>query len=148
MNGHVVVDASLAVKWLVREVYSDVAEALARSWVASQMQPVAPHLMPVEVANALYRRVVRREVSLARATQLMASLTASGVELREPARLHELAMALAQQTQQSAVYDTHYLALAEVLDCEFWTADLRLYRSARSSASRIRWIGEFSGATA
>ncbi|MDE2769240.1 MAG: type II toxin-antitoxin system VapC family toxin [Chloroflexota bacterium] len=74
----------------------------------------------------------------------MASLAASGVELREPERLHELAMSLAQQTRQSAVYGSHYLALAEVLDCDFWTADLRLYRSARTSASRIRWIGEFT----
>ena len=31
MSGVVVVDASLAVKWLVREVHSDKAYALARS---------------------------------------------------------------------------------------------------------------------
>ena len=31
MNGSVVIDASLAVKWLVSEVYSERAYALARS---------------------------------------------------------------------------------------------------------------------
>ncbi len=148
MNEYVVVDASLAVKWLVSEVHSDEAAALARSWVSAGMQPVAPHLMPIEVANALYRRVVRRELSLEVAARLMDSLTAAGIELRESTRLHQRAMALARQVQQSAVYDAHYLALAEMLDCDFRTADERFQRAARTSASYIRWIGEFRGATA
>ena len=54
MNGHVVVDASLAFKWLVKEERSDAA---ARSWEGRGIRTVAPHFMPVEVANALHRRV-------------------------------------------------------------------------------------------
>ena len=57
VSGVVVVDASLAVKWLVREVHSDKAYALARSWAQEEVYPMAPYLMPVEVANALYKRV-------------------------------------------------------------------------------------------
>ena len=48
MNGLVVVDASLAVKWLVEEVDSDKAHAILQSWNAQNITRIAPHLMPFE----------------------------------------------------------------------------------------------------
>jgi len=62
MNGSVVIDASLAVKWLVNEVHTERALSLARTWARAGIQPVAPYLMPVEVANALYRRALRGDI--------------------------------------------------------------------------------------
>ncbi len=53
MNGSVVVDASLAVKWLVEEDDSDRAHAALQAWVAQGITRIAPYLMPFEVANAL-----------------------------------------------------------------------------------------------
>ena len=144
MSGVVVVDASLAVKWLVREVHSDRAYALARSWARVQVYPMAPYLMPVEVANALYRRVVRKEISLQEATSLLDTLLSTGVELREPPSVHVKAMELAAELKQDAVYDAHYLALAEALNCELWTADERFYRAASSGHTQVRWIGSFT----
>lgn len=142
MNGRVVVDASLAVKWLVKEVYSDRAFMLADLWASQDIQPVAPHLMPVEVANVLHRRVIRGEIAPETAVRLMESLLASGIELREPRDLHRRALLLAARLRQNAVYDAHYLALAETLDCELWTADEKLYRAAAPSIGNIRWLGE------
>ncbi|MFQ5875541.1 MAG: type II toxin-antitoxin system VapC family toxin, partial [Dehalococcoidia bacterium] len=142
MNGSVVVDASLAVKWLVNEVHTEKAFALARSWAQSDVQPVAPYLMPVEVSNALHRRVVRGDVSLEAATRLLDGLLDAGIELREPAGLHRRAIELAAQLRHDAAYDAHYLALAESLDCELWTADEQFYRSAIQYFSRIHWVGQ------
>lgn len=144
MNGLVVVDASLAVKWLISEIHSDKAYALARSWASQGKQPVAPYLMPVEVANALHRRVVRKEVTVEVATRLLESLLASGIELRETSRLHSRALELADQLRQEAAYDARYLALAEVLGCEFWTADERFYRAVGDQYGPVRWIGNFA----
>ena len=144
MNGLVVVDASLAVKWLVREVHSDKAYALARSWAGQGTQPVAPYLMPVEVANALHRRVVRKEVSVAEAVHLLDGFLASGIEFREPRSIHSRALELSDQLRQEAVYDTHYLALAETLDCELWTADERFYRATSEQQARVKWVGSFA----
>ncbi len=144
MSGVVVIDASLAVKWLVREVHSDKAYALARAWTQEGVYPAAPYLMPVEVANALYRRVIRKEISLQEATSLLDGLFSTGIELREPARVHVKAMELAAELKQDAVYDAHYLALAEALNCELWTADERFYRAASSGHTQVRWIGSFT----
>ena len=46
VNGHVVVDASLAVKWLVEEDDSDKAHAILQSWVDrgwQQLPTPLPH---------------------------------------------------------------------------------------------------------
>ncbi len=68
MNGHVVVDASLAFKWLVREIYTDRANDLGRLWNSQGTRISAPYLMPVEVTNALHQRVTRGELTLEAAT--------------------------------------------------------------------------------
>ena len=50
MNGLVVVDASLAFKWLVEEEHSDKADALGRMWASQGTRSAAPYFMPVEIA--------------------------------------------------------------------------------------------------
>ena len=142
MNGHVVVDASLAVKWLVQEERSEEARATARSWESQGIRMVAPAFMPVEVTNALYRRVIGNEMTVEEAAGLVGILLASGLELRQPPHLYGKALALASELQQGAVYDAHYLALADTLNCELWTADERFYRAASLSAGNLRWIGD------
>lgn len=99
--------------------------------------------MPFEAANALYRRVVRGELTIEAAADLMNSLLGSRLELHETPDLHRRALELAGQLGQGAVYDAHYLALAESLECELWTADERFYRAASSSVGNVHWIGEF-----
>ncbi|MCY4447780.1 MAG: type II toxin-antitoxin system VapC family toxin [Chloroflexi bacterium] len=142
MSEFVVVDASLAVKWLLEEEYSDRATALTLLWDEQGIQPIAPFLLPFEVANALHRRVVRGEMEVEAAAGLMQDLMAVGVALTETPDLHRRALELASQLRQGAAYDAHYLALAESLDCELWTADQRFYRAASPSIGNVRWIGE------
>ena len=129
MSGSVVVDASLAVKWLVEEDDSERAHAALESWVAQDITRIAPHLMPFEVANALHRRVLRGELSVDDSTRMIARLLESRLELHQPPNLHVRALQLASQLRQGAAYDAHYLALAESLSCELWTADRRILRS-------------------
>ena len=143
MNGFVVVDASLAFKWLVREEHTDKAFAILQSWNSQDIRPAAPSLMAFETANALHRRVVRGELTIEVAVDLIESLMASGLELHESPNLHVRALELASQLGQGAVYDSHYLALAETLDCDLWTADERFYRATRLITDSVHWIGEF-----
>ena len=62
MSEFVVVDASVFFKWLVEDENSDDATFL--TWYGSDVgiQPAALTLMLFEVANALYRRVVRDDL--------------------------------------------------------------------------------------
>lgn len=142
MNEYVVVDASLAFKWLVKEIHTDEANNLGRLWNSQGIRVAAPYLMPVEVTNALHQRVVRGELTVEAATQRLASLLSSGLELHQPPHIYGRAMALARQLGQGATYDAHYLALAETLGCELWTADGRFYRAVSPVVERVRWVGE------
>ena len=144
MNEFVVVDASVAFKWLVEEENSDKATALTQLWDDEGTQPAAPALMPFEVANALHRRVVRGDLGVEVAADLMQDLMSLGVALHETPNLHRRALELASQLRQGAVYDAHYLALAESLGCELWTADQRFYRAGGPGVDNVRWIGDFS----
>ena len=100
MSEFVVVDASVAFKWLVEEEYSDEATSLTRHWADAGIQPAAPPLMPFEVANALHRRVVRRELSVEIAADLMQDLVSLGIALHESPNLHRRALELAGQLSQ------------------------------------------------
>ena len=142
MNGHVVVDASLAFKWLVKEIYTAEANYLGRLWNSQGTRIAAPYLMPVEVTNALHQRVARGDLTLHAATQRMESLLSSGLELHQPSHLYSRALELTSQLRQGATYDAHYLALAETLDCELWTADEEFFQAASAPSCSVRWIGE------
>lgn len=144
MTDFVVVDASLAFKWLVEEENSDRATTLTRLWDDQGIQLAAPPLMPFEVANALYRRVLRGELTVAVAAGLIQDLMSLGVALHATPSLHSRALELASRLSQGAVYDAHYLALGESLGCEVWTADRRFYRAASSGVDNMRWIGEIN----
>ena len=138
-----VVDASLAVKWFADEEDSQKARALSRGWADSGVKIAAPHLMLAEVANALHRKVVDGEIELESATRILENLSVHGIEFHNPPNIHAGALRLADRLDQGAVYDSIYLALAERLDCELWTADRRFYRAARGFSDRIRWLGDF-----
>ncbi len=143
MSGYVVVDASLAIKWVLREPYSNEALALASEWAAAETRPVAPCLLFVEATNVLHRRAVLGHISLPQAKELLAGLLNMGIEVRESPQIHFRALELAQELEMSAVYDTHYLALADILECDLWTADERFFNSVKVPQPRVKWLGEF-----
>jgi len=39
--------------------------------------------------------------------------------------------------------DAQYLALAEQLSCEFWTADERMFNVMNAKFPGIRWLGKW-----
>lgn len=143
MSGSVVVDASLAVKWLVREEGTDKALNILRAWHEEEVTLAAPHLLPFEVANALHRKVVRGELSVEDSARMILQLLGSRLELHQTTGLHARALELASELQQGAVYDAHYLALAEEFSCELWTADQRFYRAVSTHVHNVRWLGDF-----
>ncbi len=143
MNGYVVVDASLAIKWVLNEPYADEALAIASEWATAEIRPVAPCLLLVEAANVLHRRVVKGHISPSQAKQLLAGLLNMGIEVRESPQIHLRALELAQELKMPAVYDTHYLALADILGCDLWTADERFFNSVKERQPRVKWLGEF-----
>jgi predicted nucleic acid-binding protein len=138
----VVVDASIAAKWIFAEIDSPVALLLRAQWVRQGLQPTAPNWFLCEVANIVLRRVRAKTVALADAQQDFRELVRFIAVRQVDSSLSTRAIELALQFGQGAAYDAHYLALAEQLDCEYWTADEQFWQAVRSDVDRVKWIGQ------
>lgn len=130
-----VIDASVAWKWLVRENDSDLAESLL-----SGVDPlVAPALVVAEICNAAWKSTQRGELSAAQAERIAADIAGQFDELVPLPRLAGSATALAISLQHP-VYDCFYLVLAEDIGATLITADSRLVNKTR----RTRWASRVS----
>ena len=79
------------------------------------------------------------------ARQVLTDLFSIGVRLKF-SRYEEIsadAMELAHRFDLPATYDAHYLALALRENCEYWTADTRLWNSVKRKLSWVRWLGDY-----
>ena len=142
MDDVLVVDTSLAFKWLVQEEDSDRARALRLRWDTSAIQLAAPHLLLAELSNAVHRMVVEDNFAVQDAVMLISQVSELRLDLFHSFPLYPRALELASALQQGAAYDCVFLALAESLDCELWTADGRFYRVTRDHHPRVHWLGE------
>ena len=143
MTSVVVIDANIAVKWLVREHDSAMAEALASEWKQHSVRAVAPYVLLAETANTLHQRVKQDQLTVDAAVGLLEALTSTGIEFRHSMALYQRALEIADQLGQGAVYDSVYLALAESLDCDLWTADAHFQSAARGQYANVHLLGEF-----
>lgn len=117
-----VIDASIAVKWVVEEEGTPQALALRQ-----QTKLIAPELLVAECANILWKKAARGELSKEEAILAAKLLQSAEVELLPMRSLFETATNLAIELDHPA-YDCIYLALAVENDCPFVTADDRFLR--------------------
>lgn len=117
-----VVDASIAVKWLVDE--DGTAQALA---LRRRARLIAPDLLTAECANILWKKARRGELTKEEALLAAKLLQAAEIELAPTRSLLEAATLIAIELDHPA-YDCLYLAVAVDRNCLFVTADQRLLR--------------------
>jgi predicted nucleic acid-binding protein len=127
----VVLDASVAVRWVVPERGSDEAAAL----LARSFTWLAPRLLVTEVASALRRKVAGGELSGEVALQALGvivdAIDDGMIRLAEDEHVAASALALAL-TLGRRLPDCVYLALAEREGAALATADTILARMARA----------------
>jgi predicted nucleic acid-binding protein len=142
----VVVDASIALKWVLDEADSSTALAMLADWTNNGVEILAPALLAYEVTNALYRRVGRGVIPSEDARRGLKRVIFTSLELEffQDADFSIRAMELAQYFGLPATYDAHYLALAESKGCELWTADERMWNSISGKLPWVRWITDYS----
>lgn len=117
-----VIDASIAIKWVVEE--DGTAEALT---LRRRAKLIAPELLAAECANILWKKVQRDELSKDEAFLAARLLQAADIEFLPTRSLLETATRTAIELDHPA-YDCLYLALAAERDCRFVTADERFLR--------------------
>lgn len=137
-------DASVAVKLVLDEDWSEAVDALYAASVAANDSIVAPPLLWIEVTNIVFQRTRRQDgLLLAEATAQLDRFLGFRIELHNPDGLHRRALALAHAFGLPAAYDAHYLALAEVFSCTLWTDDRRLLRAIGDRLPLVRRISDY-----
>jgi predicted nucleic acid-binding protein len=129
----IVADASLVVDLLLG---GDAAAPIAARLLDPAETVHVPHLLDVEVAQALRRYALSGELDAARGEQAIADLADFPFQRYPHAALLERAWELRHSL---SAYDSVYVALAEALDATLVTRDRRLAR-AGSHFTRIEVI--------
>jgi predicted nucleic acid-binding protein len=121
LDQRVVVDASVAIKWLVAEEGSDRAEILL------DRPLVVPDLLFAECANILWKKARRGELSGEEAATAAETLEQAELSVVSAQSYARAATAIAVELDHPA-YDGLYLAIAEAAGLRLVTADTRLVR--------------------
>jgi len=138
----VVVDASTIAKWLPplhTEPLAAQAEELLRQWMRSELEILVPDLMPIEVANALWKAVRRGRCTSEQAAAAMQILLEHELTVIPSRPLLSAALAIAVEHHRT-VYDSIYLALAASSGAQLITADEKLV-IALVGHYPVRWLG-------
>jgi predicted nucleic acid-binding protein len=144
MTSWVCLDSGIVLKFVLPEADSQQAKALWQSIITTRQQPVAPLLFPFEITSTLRKRTYRGDISEKFSLMALRQILSLPINFTTFDNMHEQAWQLAGRFNRPAAYDAHYLALAEHLGCEFWTADKRLYNAVSNDLSWVRWLGDFS----
>lgn len=138
------VDAGLSLKLVLPEPDSPLARALWDEWREQRVTIVAPSLWAYETTSVIRNRTYRGLLSPDLEESALDVLQRLPIQLRRPDNLHRRAWELARRFNRPAAYDMHYVALAEMLACPFWTADERLFNAVRAEISAVHWLGHYS----
>jgi len=133
---NVVLDASVAAKWLLAEEDSDKADGLFQAWTVGRIELLAPEILPAEVSSALWKRVMRGFLPPSEALRLQNEFGDLRIPLHPIAGLVDAAFHLALRFRHS-VYDGLYLALARQAAADLVTADEKLFKLASPGSTRL-----------
>lgn len=138
-NSSLCVDANLVIR-LIADPKDVVVRQMWEQWSADSRQVAAPTLLHYEVSNALYRYRQAGMMSASAVRLALRAALALPVQLYGEPELDVRALDLADRFSLPAAYDAHYLALAEWLGAEFWTADRRLAGAVQDELPWVRLV--------
>jgi len=140
----VVIDASVAVKAILPNPLQTHCLGLIQTFI--EVQPAAPALWAYETTSAIAKSVHFGAITEKEALQALEKLDALGVRLFVADVNHNLAaFNWTLRFKRASAYDSYYLVLAQTLECDFWTADKRLFNALQDSCPGwVHWIEEMT----
>lgn len=123
-----VVDTSVAVKWFLPEVHSELASRLLQQ----DHQILAPDLIWAEFGNVLWKKWRRKEIDADIAEGILRDFRRFPLEIHGSERLLQLAWAIATEFERT-VYDCLYLALAQRTGGILVTADSKFHNALKTT---------------
>jgi predicted nucleic acid-binding protein len=140
----VVLDANTLIAFgMADEPLHTQANQILSAWQTAKEHLTAPRLFRSEITAVVRKAVYQQRMTPDQGRALLSQLLNYPVDFHEDTALFEEAYDLAVRFNRPRAYDTQYMALAERLQCEFWTADERLVNSIQAQFNRIRWLANW-----
>ncbi len=131
MTTYLTIDAGIAFKLIAPHPHQQLYVNLVTQWQRAGYQLCAPTLWAYEVTSTFTKMMRFGQLSATTSREGLRLAYQLGVQLIAPDEEQALrAFAWTERLQRAAAYDSFYLALAETLGCESWTADKRLVNAA------------------
>ncbi|MFC2029356.1 type II toxin-antitoxin system VapC family toxin [Chloroflexota bacterium] len=122
-----VIDASVSFRLTLPGAQQKLYQSLADQWLDDGYLLCAPMLWVYEMTSALCKIVRLGELTPEEGQRTLASVRSLEIQLFAPDDEQiRLAFEWTARLKRAAAYDSFYLALAEVMQCDLWTADKRL----------------------
>ena len=135
----VVVDASVAAKWLFQQQDTDKADAILNRVKQRRLSLLAPEILPAEIANFLWKAVTRAGLDRHDALVQYRRFQRACPALVRISKLSDPALRLALDYHHS-VYNCLYVALALASSCDLVTADERLFNAFSPTLPQVRLL--------
>jgi predicted nucleic acid-binding protein len=134
------VDANFVVKLVTNPSETSPYLILWDRWEQNQTQIISPTLLCYEVTNVFHRMRRAGQLLDAEAQKSVNNALNLAIRFYSDRQLHQQAFEIAQQFNLPATYDSHYLALAQRFQADFYTGDKRLFNTVHSTLSWIHLI--------
>jgi len=133
----VCVDASVILRYVLQPDNASI-QNLWQTWITDDVSLVAPSLLFYEVTNALYQQQRNKVLSAEAIWETLELSLDLPITLVNEKNLHLKAREIAVRFNLPATYDAHYLALAEWMEVDLWTADIRLVNALKPF--KVKWV--------
>lgn len=140
----IIVDASVAIKWFVPEIHAIAAVGL----LDKKIKLLAPDLIFAEVGNILWKKWRLKELTIDIANAILNDFKRVPFEVHEHEGLLNTAWHIAT-TYNCTVYDSLYVALAEIENGLLVTADSALYKTLKKTSlgKVLLWVEDIKSIT-
>ncbi len=139
-SSEVGIDASFLLKILLPEDKSEKAEELWKSWIKDSIKVVALTLIVFEISSVLRNKIDRGVLENDDARELFNQVKCLDFTIIYTEDLLESAWEIGEILKPPVLYDCFYIALSKFLDIPLWTADTKLYNSAKEKFPFINVI--------
>lgn len=143
MSRDVIVDSSVAVKWVISESDSDTARRVLDDFQSGLVTLHAPDLIYAEVGNILWKKHVFQGIELADAQLMLDTFRTVPLSIHATAALVDSAFRLAAAHRRT-VYDMMYVALGVERACAVVTADDKLYHAISGSFPNVVRLADWT----
>lgn len=139
----VCIDSSLAATWISYAKHTAAANLLRQEWAKNGVEFVSPPVFYPEVMGFLQQQVLSRGMLPEEADEAFSICLEIPIKIVGSEDVYRTAWQVSKEPDLNLSWAAQYLAVAELENCEFWTADRRLASLAQEKRTWVKWVGDY-----